>query len=99
MQLAGRALLLYLNHAVLAKQSGRLAHPVSVNFANATPELRVQSAALIKCNGQSAYTRGFESFFSLIEALSSSQAPVPLSTYKRELVRTLLPMAPYLSGF
>ena len=41
MQLAARAALLYLNHAVLAKARGRLTLPVTVRFADAAPELQV----------------------------------------------------------
>ena len=46
MQLAGRAVLLYLNHAVLAKQHGRLSRPPAVAFGASTPELRAQASAL-----------------------------------------------------
>ena len=43
MQLAARAALLYLNHAVLAKARGRLALPVTVRFGDASPELQVRT--------------------------------------------------------
>jgi hypothetical protein len=47
MQLAARAALLYLNHAVLAKARGKLALPVSVRFGDASPELQVAPCYLV----------------------------------------------------
>ena len=98
MQLAARAAILYLNHAVLAKARGRLALPVTVRFGDASPELQAQAAALSRCASQPAYRSGFDSFFGAIARLLASSAPVPLAEYRREVVRTLLPMAPYLQG-
>merc|ERR1719272_137651 len=98
MQLAARAALLYLNHAVLAKARGRLALPVTVRFGDASPELQAQAAALSRCASQPAYRSGFDAFFGAIARLLASSAPVPLAEYRREVVRTLLPMAPYLQG-
>jgi len=102
MQLAGRALLLYLNHAVLAKQQGALrsirSDAVSISFASGPPELKAQTAALLKCAQQTAYRSGFESFFNGVDALTTQSMPVTLPAFKRHVVRTLLPMAPYLHG-
>ena len=102
MQLAGRAVLLYLNHAVLAKQHGRLSRPPSVAFGASTPELRAQASALLKApqrdDGGSRAAAPYASFFSTMERMLSSHAPVPLAAYKYEVVRTLLPMAPYLAA-
>ena len=98
MQLAARALLLYLNHAVLAKARGALALPVRVRFGDATPELQAQAAALQRCASQPAYSKGFENFFGAVSRLLRSGAPVPLAEWRGEVVRTLLPMAPYLLG-
>ena len=100
MQLAGRAVLLYLNHAVLAKQHGRLSRPPSVAFGASTPELRAQASALLKAPQRGADGRAapHQNFFSVMERMLSSHAPVPLAAYKYEVVRTLLPMAPYLAA-
>ena len=98
MQLAARAALLYLNHAVLAKSRGDLTRPVRVRFGDATPELKAQAAALRRCATQPAYRQGFEAFFGAMARLLAPGGPVPLSEYRREVVRTLLPMAPYLQG-
>ena len=59
---------------------------------------KAQSAALTRCATQPAYKSGFESFFGAMERMLRQNGPVPLAEYKREVVRTLLPMAPYLQG-
>ena len=95
-----RAALLYLNHAVLAKSRGALTgnHPVRVSFGDASAELRAQAAALSRCATQPAFRSGFESFFGSMARLLRTSGPVPLTEYRREVARTLLPMAPYLQG-
>jgi len=98
MQLAARALLLFLNHVVLAKSRAALSQPVRVHFSQASAELHAQSSALSRCASQPAYRVGFESFFGSVDRMMRSGAPVELGEYKREVVRTLLPMAPYLEG-
>ena len=47
---------------------------------------------------QASYRSGFDTFFNGMEALTSQRMPVTLSSFKRHVVRTLLPMAPYLHG-
>lgn len=79
--------------------SGQLRLPPAINFALATPELRAQAAALLKCKEQSAYRSGFEAFFNGIEALTNRSTEVTLAMYKRHIVHSLLPMAPYLQGY
>ena len=69
-----------------------------VRFGDATPELQAQAAALQRCASQPAYSKGFENFFGAVSRLLRSGAPVPLAEWRGEVVRTLLPMAPYLLG-
>ena len=99
MQLAGRALVLYLNHALDAKARGVLRTPVAVDLSSGGNELlKAQTAALLKAAQTSQFRSGFEGFFAAITAMASRQGPTPLAEFKREVVRTLLPMAPYLCG-
>jgi len=100
MQLAARALLLYLAHALDAKARNALARTptVAVDLSQGGPEPRAQATALLKCAQQPAFRLGFEAFFNVVQALSSRPGAVPIAEFKREIVRTLLPMAPYLCG-
>jgi hypothetical protein len=102
MQLAGRAILVYLNHALDAKARGAVPTAASVDLSSGANELlRSQTATLLKAATSSGREfAGFEAFFSSIQAMSApGHGPTPLADFKRELVRTLLPMAPYLCGF
>ena len=83
---------------MLAKARGKLSSPVAVRFDEGSPELQAQAAALGRCAAQPAYRVGFEAFFGTVARLLATRAPVPLAEYRREVVRTLLPMAPYLQG-
>lgn len=49
-------------------------------------------------DSQAAYRSGFDSFFVAVEQLSTASLPVSLAAFKRQVVRTLIPMAPYLQG-
>jgi len=143
MQLAARAVLLYLAHALDAKEhhsnamqqplqtsgmsaplvdgfaggdgggggggggsggggggGGAAAGSVSIDLSSrsARAETRALGTALLRCAQQPAYRMGFEGFFSSMTMMLSRPAPTPLSEFKKEVVRTLLPMAPYLAG-
>lgn len=47
---------------------------------------------------QPPYRTGFESFFSAVQTMANRVGPTLLAEWKKEIVRTLLPMAPYLAG-
>ena len=87
---------------MLAKQHGRLSRPPAVAFGASTPELRAQASALLKApqrdDGGGRAAAPYASFFTTMERMLSSHAPVPLAAFKYEVVRTLLPMAPYLAA-
>lgn len=98
MQLAARAVLLFLGHVMLAKKKGLLqARPLAVRFGSASSELRAQAGALLRCAAQppfNAQDQGFQGFFSVLELLLRRTPPVTLGVYRKEVVRCLLPMAP-----
>ena len=65
----------------------------------ANDALRGQTAALLQQGSWARYKSGFEAFFGAIEGFAARRGQlVPLAEFKREVVRTLLPMAPYLAG-
>lgn len=98
MQLAARAFLLFFNHVVVAKQQGRLSWPVAVRYVNSGPALQAQATALLKCRQQTEFASGFDGFFDCMEQILTSDTPMDLPHYKRMIVTTLFPMAPYLQG-
>ena len=102
MQLAGRAVLLYLNHALDAKarQALQPSPAIAVDLTSGANEaLKGQTATLLRCNQNAAFKAGFEAFFASMQSFSTRHGLlVPLAEFKREVVRTLLPMAPYLCG-
>ena len=99
MQLAARAIVLYLNHALDAKARGMLRTPAAVDLSGGTNEaLKAQNTALLRCAQSPSYRVGFEGFFDAVQSMCARAAPVPLVEFKMEVVRGLLPMAPYLAG-
>ena len=54
---------------------------------------------MLRCNQNAAFKAGFEAFFASMQSFSTRHGLlVPLAEFKREVVRTLLPMAPYLAA-
>uniref|UniRef100_A0A7S2CKC4 Uncharacterized protein n=1 Tax=Haptolina brevifila TaxID=156173 RepID=A0A7S2CKC4_9EUKA len=109
MQLAARALLLFLSHTLDAKArdalpaggpAGGSAGEPAVDFSRAVgnAELRTQAGTLMRCAQQPPYNAGYEEFFCALQTLCNHSGPTSLCVYKKEIVRTLLPMAPYLAG-
>ena len=99
MQLAGRAVHLYLSHALAAKARGMLSSPPAVDLSGGHDDgLKAQNTALLRCAQSAAYRVGYESFFNAVQHMCSRGEPTPLAEFKIVLVRTLLPMAPYLAG-
>jgi hypothetical protein len=100
MQLAGRAVLLYLNHALDAKARGTLRSPPAVDLSStgANDALKSQTTALLKCLTMPNYAEGYGPFFTSMLEMSRQGGMLPLAVFKREVVATLLPMAPYLAG-
>jgi len=99
MQLAARALLLFLNHALDAKARGALpAGAAAIDFSTGSADLRTQAGTLMRLAQQPPYRTGFEGFFSAVQTMANRVGPTLLAEWKKEIVRTLLPMAPYLAG-
>jgi len=98
MQLAARAVLLYLGHALDAKARDAVHGGIELSSRAASEEVRAQNGALIKCAQQKEFHVGFETFFASMQDLCNRAGAIPLAEFKKETVRTLLPMAPYLAG-
>ena len=108
-QLAARAVLAYLALALDAKAAGTLRAPPCV-VMSCTPGggkgaseldalLRAGQPSQYALGGSGAYAaKGFEPFFGALQAMAARGDGVALAEFKREVVRTLLPMAPYLCG-
>ena len=70
-----------------------------VTLCRGSSDRKAEAAALLRCAHQPAFARmGFEPFFGALQAMAEQPAPTRLRAYKAAVVRTLLPMAPYLAG-
>ena len=108
--LAACALLLFLNHLIAARTrhaaataevavgAGAGAAEIAVEIASGTAELKAEATALLRCAQVAPFRAGFEDFFASVQGLANRSGPTTLAEWKREVVRTLLPMAPYLAG-
>ena len=91
-RLAARAILVYLTCFLDAKAAGTPRPLASLETASSAKG-RAEAEALLREGSP-----GFDAFFTALQAIFSPPTLAPLNEFKREVVRTLFPMAPYLAG-